>query len=77
MKKLPKKLSTLLVGAAVAGLMTATTTLTSCSGGSTAPAGKNGCNGPNGCASKDRKEANGCSGPNGCNGHGTKEPKKS
>ncbi|MBL8728926.1 MAG: hypothetical protein JNM25_10885 [Planctomycetes bacterium] len=75
MKKHSKKLSTLLLGAAVAGLMTATTTLTSCSGDSSA-AERNGCNGPNGCGGKDKKEANSCSGPNGCNGHGTKPAQK-
>lgn len=74
MKKNSKKLSSLLVGAAFAGLLTGTSTLASCSGDS-AKAGHNGCNGPNGCGAQGskKKEANGCNGPNGCNGHADKK----
>ncbi|HEX5050690.1 MAG TPA: hypothetical protein VFZ65_02860 [Planctomycetota bacterium] len=73
MKKNGKKLSSLLVGAAVAGLMTATTTLASCSGGDTAAAERNGCNGPNGCGGHGKKDTNGCNGPNGCKGQDAKK----
>jgi hypothetical protein len=77
------KKSALLVGAAMAGLMLGTTTLTACGGDGTAAAAKghNGCNGPNGCGAagtKGEKEHNGCNGPNGCGardggkGHGAK-----
>ena len=73
MKKTAKKFSSLLVGAAFAGLMTGVGTLASCSGDS-AKASHNGCNGPNGCGAQGaKKDANGCNGPNGCNGHGTKQ----
>jgi hypothetical protein len=72
MKKSRKKLSSLLVGAAFAGMFTGIGTLPSC-GGADAKAQHNGCNGPNGCKghATDKKEANGCNGPNGCKGHAT------
>lgn len=73
-KKNPKKLSSLLVGAAFAGLMTGVGTLAACGCDTAAKAGHNGCNGPNGCNGHGaKKEANGCNGPNGCNGHAAKK----
>jgi len=88
MKKNSKKLSSLVVSAAFAGLMAGTATLASCSGDG-AKASHNGCNGPNGCGAQGttkkeangcnghaaKKEANGCNGPNGCNS-ATKAPAK-
>ncbi len=68
MKKNSKKISSLLVGAAFAGLMAGTTTLASCGGDTKAATEKNGCNGH-----AAKKEANGCNGPNGCNGHDAKK----
>lgn len=74
MKKNSKKMSSLLVGAAFAGLMAGTTTLASCGGDTKAGTERNGCNGPNGCnGHAAKKEANGCNGPNGCNGHDAKK----
>lgn len=70
MKKSSKKLSSLLVGAAFAGMFTGMSTLASCGGGD-AKAQHNGCNGANGCGGK--KEANGCNGANGCKGHDQKK----
>ncbi len=73
MKKNSKKLSSLLVGAAFAGLMTGVGTLASC-GKSSAGTERSGCNGPNGCnGHAAKKDANGCNGPNGCNGQAKKE----
>jgi hypothetical protein len=73
MKKSSKKLSSLLAGAAFAGLLTGVGTLTACGGDTKAQ--HNGCNGPNGCGSagSNKKEANGCNGPNGCKGHDAKK----
>lgn len=89
MKKNQKKLSSLLVGAAFAGLMAGTGTLAACSGDA-AKASQNGCNGPNGCGAQGtkkeangcnghgtKKEANGCNGPNGCNAAKKAAEKKS
>jgi hypothetical protein len=78
-KTTQKKFSSLLVGAAFAGLMAGTTTLTAC-GGDGASAERNGCNGPNGCGGHgkagEKKDANGCNGPNGCSGHAKPAEKK-
>ncbi len=74
--KRTKKLTTAILSAAVAGLLTsATLTLTAC-GSKTDAAGKehNGCGGPNGCGgAKAETDKNKCSGPNGCNGHGAEK----
>lgn len=83
MKKNRNKLSSLLLGAAVAGLMAGTTTLTSCSGGDSNAQQKNGCNGPNGCGGAadknaggaEKKDANGCNGANGCKGQDATQKK--
>lgn len=78
-KTTQKKLSSLLVGTAFAGLLAGTTTLAACDGGAPSTE-RNGCNGPNGCGSHgkagDKKEANGCNGLNGCNGHAKPADKK-
>jgi len=69
MKKNQKKLSSLLLGAAIAGLMAGTSTLTSCTDNDSTPAERNGCGGANGCGSKgEKQESNGCNGHNGCAG---------
>jgi hypothetical protein len=84
MKKTRNKFSSLLLGAAVAGLTVGTASLASCSKGSAAAerngcGGKkdaNGCGGKNGCgAAHDKKDANGCGGHNGCGGK-KETPKK-
>lgn len=66
MKKRRIGLSSVVLGAAVAGLLAGPGLLTSCSSKDSQAGGahRNGCNGPNGCGG-----ANGCNGPNGCNGH--------
>lgn len=66
MKNKRNKLTSLLLGAAVAGLVAGTTTLTSCSGGDSAAAERNGCGGANGCGTAAKKDQNGCNGHNGC-----------
>lgn len=80
MSKNKKKTSSLLVGAAVAGLFLGMTPLASCGGDQASAQHKNGCNGPNGCNGKnsckgengckgtDAKDKNNCNGHNGCNG---------
>ena len=77
-KKTTRKFSTLMVGAAFAGLMAATATLPACSGGDSAAAERNGCNGPNGCGQNGahKGEQNGCNGHNGCKGQETKTDAK-
>ncbi len=66
----------LVLGAAVTGLLAGSTLLPSCARSSDAAgAHRNGCSGPNGCGGAEaKKETNKCSGPNGCNAaHATKE----
>ena len=79
MKHPTNKISKLALGAALAGLLAGTASLTSCTDqGKVGASERNGCNGPNGCGAAGKKvgEKNTCSGPNGCNGHGDKKAEK-